>query len=77
MTICSLVIHAQPTKLDFVSTQLEDMHGVEVFARDDKGKLVVVIDHPERRYCSELIMNMANMDHVVSTSLVYEHADPG
>ena len=76
MTICSLVIHARPEKLDVVSGQLESMKGVEVFGRDELGKLVVVIDHPERLYCSEAMMNMAKMDHVVSTSLVYEHADP-
>lgn len=75
MTICSLVLHTRPENIEHVSAQLNGMLGVEVYGKDDDGKLIVVLDHPERTHCSESIMAMASMDKVISTSLVYESAE--
>jgi nitrate reductase NapD len=76
MTICSLILHTRPENLDPVTVDLESMEGVEVHGRSEHGKLIVVIDHPERRHCSEMMMTMAKMDRVVNTSLVYEYHEP-
>lgn len=73
MTICSLIIQTRAENLDAVSLKLENMTGVEIHTRSDEGKLVVLIDHPKRSYCSEAMMAMASMDGVVNASLVYEY----
>jgi nitrate reductase NapAB chaperone NapD len=44
-----------------------------VRARDELGKLVVLIDHPERRVISDTMMDMNQIDGVISTSLIYEY----
>ncbi len=73
MTICSLVVYARPEKAPVVEGAIAALDGAEVHASTDEGKLVVLLDHPDRTYCSETIMGLNNIDGVVSTSLVYEY----
>lgn len=73
MSICSMVVHSRPEKLEPVIRSLEKMTGVEVRARDERGKLVVLIDHPERKVISDAMMEMNNIEGVLNTSLIYEY----
>jgi len=49
MSICSIIVHSRPENLDPVELALNEMAGVEVRMRDERGKLIVLIDHPERK----------------------------
>ncbi len=49
------------------------MEGVEVRARDERGKLVVLIDHPKRQVIADSMMDMNKIDGVLNTSLIYEY----
>ncbi len=73
MTICSLVVYAKPEKAPVVEGAIAALDGVDVHAATNEGKLVVLLDHPDRTYCSETIMDLNNIDGVLSTSLVYEY----
>ncbi|MCP4070617.1 MAG: chaperone NapD [Hyphomicrobiales bacterium] len=73
MTICSLVVFARPEKAPVVEGAIEALEGAEVCASTSQGKLVVLLDHPDRTYCSETIMGLNNIDGVISTSIVYEY----
>ena len=73
MSICSLVVHARPENLPSVSKSLGEMEGVEIHAQDESGKLVVLIDHPDRQVCSKTMMDMATVSGVINTSLIYEY----
>ncbi len=73
MTICSLVVFARPEKAPVVEGAIEALEGAEVCAATKEGKLVVLLDHPDRTYLSETIMGLNNIDGVISTSLVYEY----
>lgn len=73
MSICSLVVHSRPENLDPVQQTLSEMEGVEIRARDERGKLVVLIDHPERKVVADTMMSMAQIDGVLNTSLIYEY----
>ena len=73
MSICSMVVHCRPEKLDQVEPSLNEMTGVEVRMRDERGKLVVLIDHPERKVVSDTMMNMYKVDGVLNASLIYEY----
>lgn len=73
MTICSLVVYAQPEKAPEIENAIAAMGGAEVHSVEGEGKLIVVLDHADRTYCSKTIMDMNNIDGVISTSLVYEN----
>ena len=73
MSICSMVVHSRPEKLDPIITSLNNMEGVEVRARDERGKLVVLIDHPKRQVIADSMMDMNKIDGVLNTSLIYEY----
>jgi nitrate reductase NapAB chaperone NapD len=49
------------------------MTGVEVRQRDQRGKLIVLIDHPQRQVVSDTMMDMYKIDGVLNTSLIYEY----
>ncbi len=73
MTICSLVLHARPEKLERVTGELEKMQGVEVHGASELGKLVVTVDHPDRGYCSDTMIRMHDLDGVLNAALIYEY----
>ena len=73
MTICSLVVYARPNDAAVVEAVISSLDGVDVHAASNEGKLVVSLDHPDRTYCAETIMDLSNIDGVLSTTLVYEY----
>ncbi len=75
MTICSLVVQAKPQHITTINKALLTMDGVEVHAQNECGKMVVTIDHPSREYCSKAMTNLAQMDGMMSTALIYEYQE--
>ncbi len=75
MTICSMVVHTRPEKIEAVRHAITEHDGVEVHAVSEEGKMVVTIDHPDYTYCSERVMQMNNVDGVLSAALIYEYHD--
>ena len=75
MTICSLIIQVRPETLSPVSSTLAQMDGVEVHNKDERGKIIITIEHPEREFCSKAMTEMSLIDGVMSTALVYEHQE--
>ena len=73
MTICSLVVYAKPENTDAVEQRLAGLAGIEIHATDPGGKLVVTVDHADRRQCSETIMGLSAVPGVINTALVYEY----
>ncbi len=73
MSIYSLVVHTHPENIISVSKELEKKQGVEVHGANEKGKIVVSLDHPDRGYCSDTIMSFHDIDGVLNSSLIYEY----
>ena len=73
MTICSLVVYAKPETTPAVEHSITEFEGTEVHAATKEGKIIVSLDHPDRTYCSQVIMDLNNIEGVISTSLVYEY----
>jgi nitrate reductase NapAB chaperone NapD len=70
-------VNVDETTLDRVSEALTAIDGVEVHGVNPDGKLVVVIDHPDRGHCSQTAMDMQNIPGVINASLVYDYSgDP-
>ncbi len=77
MSIYSVVIHTKPENISSVSTELEKLEGVELHATNERGKLIVTVDHPDRVYCSDTLMGFHNIPGVINSSLVYEYFEEG
>ena len=75
MTICSLVVQTKPEKISPVSSQLNQIDGVEVHLTDSNGKLVVTIEHENQEYCSDIMTKMTDINGVMSTALIYEYQE--
>ncbi|MCK5814230.1 MAG: chaperone NapD [Cocleimonas sp.] len=73
MSIYSLVVHTRPEDIESVSTALGKKQGVEVHGANEKGKIVVSLDHPDRGYCSDTIMSFHAIEGVLNSSLIYEY----
>lgn len=73
MSIYSVVIHTKPENINSVSATLDKIDGVELHATNEKGKLVVTVDHHDRAYCSDTLMGFHNIPGVLNSSLVYEY----
>jgi nitrate reductase NapD len=73
MSIYSVIIHTKPENINSVSNALEKIEGVELHATSDLGKLIVTLDHPDRAYCSDILMGFHNIPGVLNSSLVYEY----
>ncbi len=75
MAICSLVVQAEPKRLDAVTQSIKSIQGAEIHAQNEYGKLVVSIDHPSREYCSDAMTDISRITGVMSSSLVYEYQE--
>ncbi len=73
MTICSFVVYTQPEKTKEIVNAITALGGAEVHPVENEGKMIVVFDHHERSQSSKAIMDLNNIDGVISTSLVYEY----
>ena len=73
MSIYSLVVHSRPEDIRSVSKELEKKQGVEIHGTNEKGKIIVSLDHPDRGYCSDTIMSFHAIDGVLNSSLIYEY----
>lgn len=74
--VCGVLVMARPERCPEVEQSLVQMPGVEIHARGDDGKLVVTVEGPVSARCADTITEMALIDGVISTSLVYHEIDP-
>jgi len=73
MSISSLVIHADPERINELHTCLEAFVGVEVHGISDDGKMVVTVDVANDRKAADTLMEIQKQDGVLSASLIYNH----
>jgi len=73
MSIYSVVIYTKPENLTSVSAELEKIEGVEIHGSNPEGKLVVTLDHPNRSYCSDTLMDFHNIPGVLNSAFIYEY----
>ena len=73
MNICGCLVHAMPERADFVGGMLAAMNGVEVHARGEDARFVVVVEDTATAQASDLIMDMHQIPGVISITLTYHH----
>lgn len=75
--IASILVQARPERLDAVEADILALPGCEIFGRDPKGKLVVVVDGPDSGALGAMLNTIAVLPHVHSASLVFHAIDVG
>ncbi len=73
MSISGLVVQAKPRQVSKVRKRLEQIQGVDVYAQTEDGSLVITVDEPDDSAAADILLNLGNIDGVLSTSLVYNH----
>lgn len=75
MNISSAIVHARPGHAAEVQHALAAIAGVEIHAVSDEGKLIITIESPGDRETADTFEAISQMDHVMSTSMVYHQTE--
>lgn len=73
MNICSVIVHVNPEKAIQVQSTIEEVSGAEVHGGVDEGKLIVTVEETDDSVMADAITGFANIDGVLSTSMIYHH----
>ena len=71
--ISSLVVHALPETLDQVSAALSALEGIEIHARDPRGKLILTLETADDATIVERLNDIYGIRGVLSAALVFHH----
>jgi periplasmic nitrate reductase NapD len=75
--IASILVQARPERLAGVESAITALDGCEIYGRDPKGKLVVVIDSADGSALGTTLNTIALLPDVYSASLVFHAIDAG
>ena len=75
--IASILVQARPERLAGVQTAITALDGCEIYGRDPKGKLVVVVDAADASALGMTLNTIALLPDVYSASLVFHAIDAG
>ena len=75
--IASILVQARPERLADVEAAILTLDGCEIYGRDPKGKLVVVVDAPDAGSLGTTLNQLALLPDVYSASLVFHALDAG
>lgn len=73
--IASILVQARPECLAGVEANILALAGCEIYGRDPKGKLVVVVDVPDAGALGTTLNSIALLPDVYSASLVFHAID--
>jgi nitrate reductase NapD len=73
--IASILVQARPERLAGVEAAIVALDGCEIYGRDPKGKLVVVVDAPDAGSLGTTLNTIALLPNVYSASLVFHAID--
>jgi nitrate reductase NapD len=75
--IASILVQARPERLVEVEAAIVALAGCEIYGRDPKGKLVVVVDAPDAGALGTMLNTIALLPDVYTASLVFHAIDAG
>jgi periplasmic nitrate reductase NapD len=75
--IASVLVQARPERLTQVEAAIAAIAGCEIFGRDARGKLVVVIETSDASTIGSTLNTIALLPDVFSASLVFHAIDAG
>lgn len=72
--VCGVLLMSRPEQAPVVEQALRGLPGVELHA-NDAGRMVVTVEGTEYGACADVISQLATLDGVASSSLVYHQID--
>jgi periplasmic nitrate reductase NapD len=75
--IASILVQARPEKLDAVARAIEALPGTQIYSRNPKGKLVVVIEARDVGSIGATLNTISLLPHVLTAALVFHGTDDG
>jgi nitrate reductase NapD len=75
-SLCGVLVHVVPERIDAVSDELARLPGVEIHARTDNGRLVVTIEDAAGEKASATLTRIPAIGGVIAASLVYQSTLP-
>jgi periplasmic nitrate reductase NapD len=75
--IASILVQARPEKLDAVARAIEALPGTQIYSRDPKGKLVVVIEARDVGSIGATLNTISSLPRVLTAALVFHGTDDG
>jgi nitrate reductase NapD len=73
--IASILVQARSDRLVEVEASIVALAGCEIYGRDPKGKLVVVVDAPDSGALGTILNTIALLPDVYTASLVFHAID--
>ena len=77
MEIASILVQARPERLDAAAAAIEALPGAQIYSRDPKGKLVVVIEASDTGSIGTSLNTISSMPDVLTAALVFQGTDEG
>jgi nitrate reductase NapD len=76
INISGILVRTLPKNLPDVQAQLDALSGVEIHAATSEGRLVVTVEKEDSSTMADAFVQIQNLNHVISASLVYQHNEP-
>lgn len=73
--VASILVQARPERLDAAARTIETLPGAQIFSRDPKGKLVVVVEADDVGRIGEVLNTISLMPDVLTAALVFHRTD--
>lgn len=73
--IASILVQARPERLDAAARAIEALPGTQIYSRDSKGKLVVVIEASDVGSIGTTLNIISLMPDVLTAALVFHGTD--
>jgi nitrate reductase NapD len=75
--IASVLVQARPERLDDAAHAIEALAGAQIYSRDPRGKLVVVIEAADVGTIGSTLNTISHMPDVLTAALVFHGTDAG
>lgn len=75
MNISSIIVQTRPENADVLQGKLVNLPGVDVHGANVDGRIVITIEDTPDSYPADILMNVQNMQGVLSASLIYNYCD--
>jgi nitrate reductase NapD len=73
--IASVLVQVRPARLEAVAVSIETVPGAEIYSRDARGKLVVVIEASDVGAIGAALNTISSMPGVLTAALVFHGSD--
>ena len=73
--VASILVRARPERLDAAARAIEALPGAQIYGRDARGKLVVVVEAADHGRIGETLTAISLLPDVLTAALVFHGID--